>query len=88
MPVSSSTHAQALELRPDHALALHLHVHVAEAGTPGAKLRGPTDAGRAEASAEALMRAQPRMGHLTHMASHLFYRYAIVRLKDNKRVAC
>jgi hypothetical protein len=36
---------QALSVSPSHPLALHLHVHIAEAGTPGAARLDPLSAG-------------------------------------------
>lgn len=36
---------QALSVSPSHPLALHLHVHIAETGTPGAARLDPLSAG-------------------------------------------
>lgn len=63
----------ALELEPQHPLALHLHVHLAELGNRQEELArpGPT---AGERSADALRGRFPRMAHLLHMPSHLYIR--------------
>ncbi len=66
-----------------HPLATHLLIHLAEGATPlpsagngggggGASLYGTAALG--EAAADALASAQPAMGHLVHMPSHLYFR--------------
>ncbi|CAD7699817.1 unnamed protein product [Ostreobium quekettii] len=62
---------RVLEMDPDHVLALHLHIHITEASTPG---RGAGGAEMGEASADKLRGIMPRLGHLTHMPSHNFLR--------------
>ncbi|BDA50251.1 hypothetical protein COCOBI_15-3800 [Coccomyxa sp. Obi] len=70
---------QALAIDPTNALALHLHIHIAEASSPQ---RGPhLNAVRAEASATVLhdeavspVWATKKLGHLAHMPSHTFVR--------------
>lgn len=66
---------RALALNPNHALALHLHIHIAEAGAPMLSA-GQQDhwAGRALNSSDALVKANPQMGHLMHMPSHIYVR--------------
>jgi hypothetical protein len=82
----------ALALNPSHTHALHLHIHITEAGTPGEAPNQPGDASnhtfpansaaRGLASAEALIAAAPRNGHLLHMPSH-----TLVRVGQYKRAA-
>jgi hypothetical protein len=85
----------ALALNPSHTHALHLHIHITEAGAPGEApsqpgTTGATDnltfpansAARGLASAEALIAAAPRNGHLLHMPSH-----TLVRVGQYKRAA-
>lgn len=72
----------ALALNPGHTHALHLHIHITEAGTPpGEPSSGqpnapipPNSAGRGLSSATALIAAAPRNGHLLHMPSHTYFR--------------
>lgn len=67
----------ALALNPSHTHALHLHVHITEAGTTVTTTNHnfPADsAARGLASAEALIAAAPRNGHLLHMPSHTLVR--------------
>ncbi len=56
---------KGIALRPDHPLALHLHIHALEASN---------DAPRAVASAERLQTVAPGAGHLVHMPAHIFFR--------------
>ncbi|GAB4824072.1 hypothetical protein N2152v2_011118 [Parachlorella kessleri] len=76
---------RALRLNPRHELALHLHVHLAEAG---AELWShPEDnpvPSEGEQSADRLSGLQPRMGHLQHMPSHVYIR--VGRYHDAARV--
>ena len=55
---------------PSHPLALHLYIHLTEAGEPG------TDgAGIGEAAADLLATLNISMsGHLEHMPGHLYLR--------------
>ncbi len=53
-----------IEKHPDHAAALHYHIHIAESMRP--KI--------AEKSADALAPLLPGAGHLVHMPSHIFMR--------------
>ncbi|EIE23263.1 hypothetical protein COCSUDRAFT_47568 [Coccomyxa subellipsoidea C-169] len=70
---------QAIALEPMNALALHLHIHIAEASSPQ---RGPhLNAARAESSAARMLDAEAsplwgtaKLGHLVHMPSHTFVR--------------
>jgi hypothetical protein len=75
----------ALRLDPRHPLALHLLVHVAEAGTPGPRPPRLEDedkgaaatavaAWRGEAAADALASLRYPQGHLIHMPSHVYVR--------------
>jgi hypothetical protein len=71
----------ALALNPHHTHALHLHIHITEAGTPGEapsqannSLSGglnsslnSNSAVRGLGSAESLLAVAPRNGHLLHM---------------------
>ncbi len=50
--------------KPDHAAALHYHIHVTESKRPELS----------EASADALAPTMPGAGHLVHMPSHIFIR--------------
>lgn len=59
---------------PNHAGAIHLYIHVAEAST---------DPWRAEQAAERLGRAAPQAGHLVHMPGHIYYR--VGRFRDSIR---
>ncbi|GBF99344.1 hypothetical protein Rsub_11756 [Raphidocelis subcapitata] len=68
---------RALALDARHPLALHLHIHVAEAAAPtiaGAHGDEAAWAGRALGSADALAAAAPQQGHLLHMPSHIYLR--------------
>lgn len=69
---------RALRLDPRHALALHLYVHVAEAGVPGpapgAAAADPVAAWRGERAADALAALRLPQGHLLHMPSHVYVR--------------
>jgi len=79
---SSTTHPQALQLTPNHPLALHLHIHLTEAGRPGPlpppqdPPTGPVHAAQAEASADVLagLLSTVQQGHLMHMPSHTYVR--------------
>lgn len=66
---------KALKLQPKHPHALHLHVHIAEAGSavadPG---RESVAAFRGLRSAEQLAELPVQNGHLLHMPSHIFVR--------------
>jgi len=62
---------RALLRSPKHPLALHLMVHLKEQLPAG---RGRGKAGEAELAADKLNTAQPGMGHLIHMASHMYMR--------------
>ena len=80
----------ALRVDPRHPMALHLLVHVAEAGTPGprplpgaaaakgraegAAATASTAAWRGEAAADALALLRLPQGHLLHMPSHVYVR--------------
>lgn len=70
----------ALTLQPHHTHALHLHIHITEAGIPGEPPSqpgtppAPTSAARGLSSAEALLAVAPRNGHLLHMPSHTLVR--------------
>jgi hypothetical protein len=87
----------ALRFDPRHSLALHLLVHLAEAGTPGPR---PAEEGRAEDSststaaaqvaawrgepaADALAALRLPQGHLLHMPSHVYVR--VGRYRDAVR---
>lgn len=67
--------AKALHLQPHHTHALHLHIHVAEAGAP---VSSPglehLSAARGLGSAEKLAALSSQNGHLMHMPSHIFLR--------------
>lgn len=66
---------KALQLNPRNLLALHLHIHLAEAGVAGPQVPGaPPAAGRALGSAQALAGLKPQQGHLIHMPSHVLVR--------------
>jgi hypothetical protein len=71
---------RAIALRPSHPHALHLHVHLTEAGVPGSTLMAneangvPLAAARGIRSADALSTAAPPDGHLRHMPSHVYVR--------------
>lgn len=66
---------QALKINPSHVFALHLHIHIAEAGAAtnqgGAAV---LQAGRALRSANTLAELNAQHGHLMHMPSHLYLR--------------
>ncbi|KAK9824022.1 hypothetical protein WJX72_007032 [[Myrmecia] bisecta] len=67
---------EVLEIEPLNPLALHLHIHIAEAASP---LRDtPVTAARAEASADAMTSIDgvhnAHLGHLIHMPSHTYVR--------------
>jgi hypothetical protein len=66
---------KALQLHPEHTHALHLYIHVAEAGAP---VPSPglehLSAARGLASAEKLSELNSQNGHLLHMPSHIFVR--------------
>lgn len=71
----------ALALNPQHTHALHLHIHITEAGTPGEPPSLPSDAppasnsaARGLSSAESLLAVAPPNGHLLHMPSHTLVR--------------
>lgn len=70
----------ALALKPNHTHALHLHIHITEAGTPGEPPSQPgtplppNAAARGLGSAETLVATAARNGHLLHMPSHTFVR--------------
>ena len=51
-----------LKLDPDHPLANHLYIHAVEASP---------DPGKADDAADRLRGAQPALGHLLHMPSHI-----------------
>lgn len=68
---------RALAIDSRHPLALHLHIHVAEAAAPtlaGARGDRAAWAGRALGSAEALASSGAQQGHLMHMPSHIYVR--------------
>lgn len=81
---------KALAINPSHTHALHLHIHLSEAGTPGEAPSQPSSSStfpansavRGLVSAEALIAAAPRNGHLLHMPSH-----TLVRVGQYKRAA-
>lgn len=66
---------KALAINPSHTHALHLHVHIAEAGSP---IEEPgneaVSARRALSSADTLAELNTQHGHLMHMASHVYVR--------------
>eukprot|EP00873_Tetraselmis_striata_P022217 jgi/Tetstr1/442481/TSEL_030581.t1 len=62
---------RALRHSPRHPMALHLMVHLTEQLPAG---QGPGRAGEGERAADELNTAQPGMGHLIHMASHMYMR--------------
>eukprot|EP00879_Flechtneria_rotunda_P024619 GHRR01026117.1.p1 GENE.GHRR01026117.1~~GHRR01026117.1.p1 ORF type:complete len:671 (+),score=198.53 GHRR01026117.1:633-2645(+) len=65
----------ALELQPNHTHALHLHLHIAEAGSPAAKDgKNTVSAPRALNSANVLANLGAQSGHLMHMPSHIYVR--------------
>jgi hypothetical protein len=70
----------ALALNSKHTHALHLHIHITEGGTPGEPPSNPdahtppNAASRGLRSAESLIAAAPKNGHLLHMPSHTFVR--------------
>ncbi|KAI8463443.1 MAG: hypothetical protein J3K34DRAFT_526977 [Monoraphidium minutum] len=81
---------RALALDSRHPLALHLHIHVAEAGAPtldGAGGDAAVWAGRALGSAEALAALGAQQGHLMHMPSHIYVRAGLYKeaVDANKR---
>ena len=51
--------------QPDHAGALHYHIHLLEASA---------DPDRAEASADRLGSLMPSAGHMVHMPAHIYIR--------------
>jgi tetratricopeptide (TPR) repeat protein len=61
-PTIIATLEAVLKLDPDHPLALHLYVHALEAS--------PTPE-KADEAAKRLRGAQPALGHLLHMPSHI-----------------
>ena len=71
----------ALALDPDHPLALHLVVHLAETGSPGRSFSPGAPTASAAAGEEAATRlstpgpwSAARVGHLLHMPAHVFAR--------------
>lgn len=71
---------KALAINPRHPHALHLHIHLAEAGSPLAE-SGPVSesAHRAVESAHMLSDISPQTGHLVHMPSHIFLRVGLYK---------
>ncbi|GAX74635.1 hypothetical protein CEUSTIGMA_g2083.t1 [Chlamydomonas eustigma] len=61
----------SLERSPGHPLALHLLIHSTESLPAG---RGVNSAGRGEAAGDMLATSKRSFAHLTHMASHVYYR--------------
>lgn len=65
----------ALAINPKHTHALHLHIHIAEAGSPVAEAgQEAVSAARALGSASTMTDISPQHGHLLHMPSHIFLR--------------
>ncbi|DBA83504.1 TPA: hypothetical protein ACH3X2_006432 [Trebouxia sp. C0005] len=67
---------EALEWDPSQPLALHLHVHITETGSP-IRGQGILQAGSGERSADMLHNGNGtfrHMGHLLHMPAHIFVR--------------
>ncbi|HEU4688311.1 MAG TPA: alpha/beta fold hydrolase, partial [Vicinamibacterales bacterium] len=56
---------RAIARQPDHAGALHYHIHLLEASA---------DPDRAEASADRLGSLMPAAGHMVHMPAHIYLR--------------
>jgi hypothetical protein len=61
-PTIVKTLESVLARDPNHAGALHLHIHAVEA----------VDAARAEGSADRLLNLMPGAGHMVHMPSHIY----------------
>eukprot|EP00878_Enallax_costatus_P014401 GHUV01015061.1.p1 GENE.GHUV01015061.1~~GHUV01015061.1.p1 ORF type:complete len:401 (+),score=88.02 GHUV01015061.1:159-1361(+) len=71
---------KALAINPKHPHALHLHIHLAEAGSPLAEPRPEAEsAHRAVESAHMLNDINPQNGHLVHMPSHIFLRVGLYK---------
>ena len=67
---------KVLGLEPTNPLALHLHIHLAEAGAPGAEKEAKVpNAVRGKKSADTLAGLNVQQGHLVHMPSHLYVRW-------------
>ncbi len=67
-----------LERNPEHAGAIHLYIHLMEAGP---------EAARAEPHARRLGGLAPASGHLVHMPSHIYYRLGLYRESLDANVA-